>query len=540
MKLLGGHWTWERILNTIGLALLLLAFGTALFRVFARERREADPNIVTIRFAHTHLEGTVREAFDFLAAEYMRRNPGVRVEQMPIPERIYDIWTQTQLVGGTAPDLMHLAGGIDREVLARFFVPLTEHVHSPNPYNAGTALEGLPWRETFIDGLAAPPAFQPRLQEIYGVPNSFFTFRVFYNKELYRAHFGDRPLPTTYEDFVELLADVDALSSGRHGRLLSMAGSRFNAPFLLDFLFKTQTQRLTQELNRSRHLLPDFREQILAFLAGEWSLRSPDVLSGLELMAEVGRFMPAGFMQMGREDAMFFFAQGRALMMVSGSWDAESIRMQTTFPVGVLDLPAPLPDDPRFETFTLGRPSEGTTFAAAAFGLVRLSRNPEVAIDFLRFLTSAEANAGLARRASWIPAIVGVEPAPAMVPFLPYTGGFVPGFDLNFGPDTRRILQTRQHMLFDPEEGAVDRFIDRIESDYADAIRHELNRILVGARRNAAELDVSAIAWFFLSGEDVAAPARERYSAIMETQSAIEWLNYWTRLEVDWMQSRPE
>lgn len=149
-------------------------------------------------------------------------------------------------------------------------------------------------------------------------------------------------------------------------------------------------------------------------------------------MAEVGRFMPAGFMQMAREDAMFYFAQGRALLMVSGSWDAESIRLQTTFPVGVIDLPAPLPDDPRFSEFTLGRPSEGTTFGAAAFGLVRLSRHPEVAIDFLRFLTSAESNRELARRAS------------------------------------------------------------------------------------------------------------ERYSAILETQNAMEWLNYWTRLEVDWIGSAPE
>lgn len=511
-----------------------------MFRILARERREADPDTVTIRFAHTHLEGTVREAFNYLAREYMERNPGVRVEQMAIPERIYDIWTQTQLVGGTAPDLLHLAGGIDREMLARFFVPLTETVHDPNPYNEGTHLEGLPWRETFIDGLAAPPAFQARLQEIYGVPNSFFTFRVYYNKEIYAEHFGDRPLPETYAEFVALLGAVADLPPGPDGRLLPMAGSRFNAPFLLDFLFRTQTQKLTQDLNISRHLLPDFREQILAFLRGDWSLRSPAVLSGLTLMAEVGRYMPAGFMQMAREDAMFYFAQGRALLMVSGSWDAESIRLQTTFPVGVIDLPAPLPDDPRFSEFTLGRPSEGTTFGAAAFGLVRLSRHQDVAVDFLRFLTSAESNRELARRASWIPALVDVEPPEDMVPFLPYTGGYVPGFDLDYGPETRRLIETQRHILFEPSGGGVERFVRRIEGGYADAVEHELQRILVSARRNAAELDVSSGAWFLLAELADDAEAMTRYSAIQETQNAMEWLNYWTRQEVEWIRREAE
>ena len=88
----------EKILNLIGLALVLVCFGLSLGRIVARAFRQEDTRVVTtIRFAHWQLESGIREAFDQLAADYMKLHPDVRVEQMPVPENIYANWLRTQL-----------------------------------------------------------------------------------------------------------------------------------------------------------------------------------------------------------------------------------------------------------------------------------------------------------------------------------------------------------------------------------------------------------------------------------------------------------
>lgn len=525
---------WHRITPWLGLGLLLAMVVLSLGQVWKRERREADPGAITIRFAHTHLEGRVREAFAEAAARYEAHRPGVRVEQIAIPQRIYASWSLTQLVGGTAPDILHLTAEIDREKLARFFVPLTEVVDSPNPYNAGTGLADLPWRETFFDGLGAPPSFQARLQEIYGVPNSLFTFRLYYNADLYRQIFGTKPTPETYEGLIAALEEARIWAAAQPESVVPIIGARFGSPFmvdpLFDNLFTSQTQRLTRELNVSRHLLSDFREQSLAYLRGQWDLESPAVRSGLELMAEMGRYVAPGFVQLRREDSLLQFAQGRALFLVSGSWDVDSIRLLAPFELGVMALPVPDARKERFAPFGFGPISEATSYGAAALGLTRGSPHPEVALDFLRFLTSAEENRALTERANWLPAVVGVEPRPEMVPFMPVEGGYAKGMVLQYGPETRRVWDRHLHLLF-AHGRTVDDFVAALSQEYDEALRTDLTRTLASGWRNVDELESAAGAWWVLA-ELGDADAAERFSAMIETQNAVETLNLWTEAEL--------
>jgi raffinose/stachyose/melibiose transport system substrate-binding protein len=411
---------------------------------------------------------------------------------------------------------------------------LTEAVDAPNPYNAGTALAELPWRETFFDGLAAPPAFQARLQEIYGVPNSLFTFRLYYNADLYRRVFGAKPTPDTYEGLIATLEAARAWTAGQSESFVPIIGARFGPPFMIDplfdNLFTSQTQRLTRELNVSRHLLSDFREQSLSYLRGEWDLESPAIRSGMELMAEVGRYVAPGFVQMRREDSLLQFAQGRALFLVSGSWDVDSIRLLAPFELGVMALPVPDARQERFAPFSFGPISEAATYGAAALGLTRGSKHPDVALDFLRFLTSAEENRALAERANWLPAVVGVEPRPEMVPFMPLQGGYAKGMVLHYGPETQRVWDRHLHLLF-AHGRTVDDFVKALADEYDVALRTDLTRTISSGWRNVDELESAAGAWWVLS-ELGDADAAERFSAMIETQNAVETLNLWTEAEL--------
>ena len=172
------------LLNTLGLGLLLVCFLAAGWRVWQRAHRELADDAIVIRFAHAQLEPGLREAFDAIARDYMARNPDVTVEQIAIPRRAWASWMETQLIGGTAPDLIQLVNN-DPNPILRHFRPIDEWVGKPNPYNDGTALEGLslllqvnnidnePYREYFFDSGLAQRYEEYGRQVLFGVNYRF-------------------------------------------------------------------------------------------------------------------------------------------------------------------------------------------------------------------------------------------------------------------------------------------------------------------------------------------------------------------------------
>ncbi len=469
----------ERILNTIGISLLALCFVISLSRIAMLrfgERTEAGDKVIEIRLAHWQLEGGVRTAIDKMAEEYMKLHPGVRITQIPIPERIYRNWLITQLVGGTAPDIIQIGIGITDERLARFFVPLTDLAQKPNPYNKGTDLEDTPLRDTFVDGMLG--GFNQNLLEYYGVPISGHSIRMFINEDLLEEITGSRDLPLTYEDLIALTKQVDDFSQ-KHGRpIIPIAGSRYNSPLMMTTLFISQTQKKMRELGPPGTLLEVPARTTEALVDGDWGLDSPEVLSGLGLMREVAAEMQPGFMQVTRDDASFYFVQGRALMIVTGSWDATSISQQANFPFAATRIPLPSRQHPRFGGNVLGMFSEAGLTAGMAFGLTRDSEHPEVATDFLQFLASRETNQLFTNTSKWLPAVLGVEPDAQARPFMMESQGYTPGFPLvNAGAraDTSRLVANNFHLLVGPT-GSVEQFVAAIRENFIPFVLVDLTR----------------------------------------------------------------
>ena len=145
--------TGGRILNLIGFALLAGCFVFSFSRVLFLKARGYDPDRTLLRFVHRHLELGVREAFDKVAQRYMDLHPEVLIEQMAIPEAVYNVWLDTKLFGGNVPDIVQYAeGGTPEGHFVNFFLPLSDLVAQPNPYNRGTILEQVAWKDTFFDG----------------------------------------------------------------------------------------------------------------------------------------------------------------------------------------------------------------------------------------------------------------------------------------------------------------------------------------------------------------------------------------------------
>jgi len=487
----------RRAVQYFGLSLLVAAFGLGMLRLFHVGGLGGDAGAHTLRIGHYQLESGAREALAAVIGEYEALHPGRKVVQTAIPERVFPSWLRTQLVGGTPPDIIQLGreSGSFEDIYANYFEPIGSWLRQPNPYNAKTydaesPLEDVPWINTFVDGLERGASYSGALMEHYGVPSTLFTTRVFYNRALLEEVQGDAPMPREFSEFVALCARIEAFAREQNRLIVPIAGSKVNAPPLLQALFESQTQALFLNVDP----LPMLRVSFFEFhgmnaLRGRWNLESPQLHAAFSAMREVGRHMSPGALQLERDDSLFLFSQGRAAFLVTGSQDARSLAEQCAFPLGVFAIPYPSPDDEKYGRFATGDVSEGAVTTQFVLGLTRDSRKKEEAIDFLRFLTSRRMNKLFAETARWLPVVVSVEPSDELAAFSPELEGYPPGpYFLAPGPSTGFLLQTNLHTLLQTS-GSVEAFLDAVRPGFEPAIRADVMRIHQGNVRMTARVD---------------------------------------------------
>ncbi|MES2308939.1 MAG: extracellular solute-binding protein [Verrucomicrobiota bacterium] len=524
----------DQIFAGIGFSLIGLCFILSLSRMFQRISEESDPKLTTIRFSHWQLESGIREGFDAVAQEYMRLHPNVRVIQEPVPEKIYTNWIITQLVGETAPDLV-LLGGVTDERLARYFVPITPYVNQSNPYNQGTDLEKLPWRETYLDGMEG--AYNPNLLEYYSAPFAMHVIRLFYNKELLKKISGRDDLPTDYDAFLQLCHQIQDYAQKSGEVVIPIAGSKYNSAIMVGRFFSTQTQRMVDRPSMGYLLRPDVEILTPRYWENEWSLNDPEIRSGLEMMHEIGLHMQPGFMQLQREDATFYFVQQRAVMIASGSWDRSSVRTETQgrFTVGVCALPSPSPASPRFGKYVLGPVSEASTKAFGGFGIPRSSKSFDVALDFERFLCSRIGNQIFVNRSGWLPAIAGVKIPEELKAFEPQLNGYPEGFALQWSPNVKRVVENELNQLYQVT-GGVDRFISALKPKYAEALAEDSRNNIRGLLRNTFRMETAFGALLELQKQDPHDSHLENKIAEMN-ENMVMAESHWMRGQYDLRQA---
>ncbi len=514
----------------LGWLLVVLAFAAASWRDVSRTVREHDSNRITLRFAHWQLEGGIREAFEVIARDYEKLHPNVRVEQMTIPVGIYSSWGTTQLIGGEAPDLVEIKGGMGGPEVYTYFRPITEEVGQPNPYNAGTPLATVPWRNTYADGM--DNASTSALFECYGASVFASTVRIFYNVELLRKITGRTEPPRTFAEFQKLCAQVRAYAAKSGDSLTPLVCSY--GITLLDDLFRSQTQRLAMGLNPGAGFPPDALNPTslyLAYLNHEWTIDHPGILGGAGLMQAMGREMPLGFLQLKREQAIFYFAQQHALMFMAWSSDATSLRQQVGFPLRAFRNPMPEPGPTGFGANLVGPNAEGGLSTYGLLGIPRTSSHPELAVDFLRFLTSQPEDRKFARISGSLPVIIGIEPEGFAKDLMPDGRGF-PSGPTFMGGETGRVFASNLHRLFGPE-GSSAAFLQALALELPASMRRDVENLVHQTTRSAALNDTTVEALDQLRHREPANPTLARkYQGLVETQNEQEANVYYTDLRL--------
>lgn len=470
-------------------------------------------------------EEAATEALEAIAREYTSLHPEVIVKFQRIPASIYYQWFRTQLVSDNPPDIIQYNLQQDsslRQLISRNFLPLNHLVNQPNPYNAGTSLDGVPLAQTYVDGLRGRVAYFPEMGTYFGLPYSARTLRIIYNRDLMAAIAGDPDYnPKTWDEFVALCHRVQAYAEEKGEKLFPIAASQFGVYLVANESFINVTQKLA--LRHDYNLDFDANYPLgttLGYLNRHWDLTTPEIRAGFQLYEQIGSFMQPGFLQFSDSDVLFQFLQGRALMMVAAS---PALGDVAEFKLGVFRIPGIPRDDPQYGQYVLGPYSEASHSTTHPFGIPRGTPHRETAQDFLLFLTSQRINQQFALTTDQVPVIKGVALGPLAKKFAPDPDGYPYGLQpRSLGSASSQMTFARSLYLLFRQDGGIDAFIRNLESNqYREIVYRDAGVISKNYQQNLHETDV-ALTGRYLSTDPTDPDAKSEIARLTLRQTFFE------------------
>lgn len=494
----GGKWQ-----NYLAIGILLVAYATAVVNVLLvhkNELQQADDRVV-LRLTHWQLEAGVVDTLNTMAREFEKvyeQETGVKLKiiQNPINERAYKQYVQTQCIGGTAPDLVEVIFNSTSEAnyTRRFFLATSDYAGIPNPYNKGTNLEGVRWADTFRDGMYN--ALDTETMEYYGAPLSMLTTRMFYNKRMLKEALGMDEPPSDYRSFLECCDKLNAWAKakGMEG-FRPIAGSEYMIGSLLGWSLNPLSFQLMMDSDLNLDGKVADLESIASYVLGKYSEKNEEIKAGHELLRSFTKYYPDSFMSKKREEAGFRFSRGLGAFIVSGAWDANSYIQNSDFPVGVCSFPLPLRSDKTYGKFLSGPQSEAEVGGSMRFGVTKFSRNPEVAVKFLMFLTSQKNNEWINKKFKWIPVIHGTQAYGVMKDFMPRSKGFWGWTVFGGGSKTTAVHKQAYWNLFE-QRITYDEFANNLRNAMPRAIAADLQQAMRELRERRVVMDAN-VSWTY-------------------------------------------
>lgn len=496
----------KKYFNLTGMAMLVSFFVLSAAMVVRNHggmevMLSSDTKVIV--FAHWQLEDGFREGFDEAIAEYEKRKAGqgikVKVRQVAIPVRGYSQWYLTQLIGGEPADVIEIMGSSD--IQNQYLISLAPYIGLKNPWNAGTPLEDYSWRDGFVDNMLS--AFDPAYSDFFGVCIFMHTTRVYVNVDLYEKACGTSRLPETVTEWLDscrkireygreinkplIPIGVRGFDKGTLGQLLGNYNSQLNAG-LADcgslYKYGVANSEIFRRVN-----------------AGELSKET--LLRPYELIHEIGQYFAEGFSAIDLEQTKYLFSSGNVCYFIDGTYNAWSLVSNSPFRVAVIRMPV-LDREHPLGRDAVGRVSELGAGVGGKFGIARKSKHRDIALDFLRFITSYDINKmTMVDHCRWMSSLKHVEYEGLMKSFVPVgSTGYIPvGIPFDLGAySRRRNLQRAERGIIvnDPAPGLS--FWNGFLRDRP-AIIDELRETGYGIQRNLWVMDATRSALSYGAAE---------------------------------------
>jgi len=476
----------------LGLLLALAFYIVSVIMVFRIQRGGdiLDKNVKTITFAHWSLEDGFREGFDEaikLFEEYKaKQGQKVKVLQTTVPFPGYAQWFMTQLIGGDPADVIKI--GASSDIQNQYFTPLSQYIGNPNPFNKGTPLEGVPWKDTYVDDMRG--SLDWNYAEYYGVGICVHTFRMYVNMELLQKATGSRKLPETLTEWLSICEKMREYGK-KIGRPVIPVGVRGFDRGTINSLLSYYQSQLNADLNDT---LPEFCGDISAvdIFKGleEGKISRERQLAAVSIIAEIGKYFCDGFPSTDLEQTKFLFFTGNVGFFPEGTWNAFSMINNSPFEVEIIDVPVIGPDH-KYSKFFSGRPYEQGA-VGAMFGIPKATKNFDLALEFLQFITSWKINQmTMVEHCKWIAAVKKVKYTGIMAKMQPLPGSrrANAGFYFGFGTKSyKKIYETIEASIInktpDPQEYFWRDFISRIPD-----MHDEITEMIENGKRNMLNIE---------------------------------------------------
>lgn len=451
------------------------------------------PDTKVITFAHWQLEDGFREGFEeaikIYEEEKARQGVKVKVRQLGIPIRGYSQWLLTQLIGGEPADVLELTGSSD--IFNQYFVALSPYIGEKNPWNRGTPLENYSWRESFADDMLA--SLDPNYSEFFSVNLFMMTVRVYANVDLIRKATGSDKMPDTVTEWLEICRKVREYGKATNRPVIPIGVRGFDKA-TLSTLFYDYNAQLNGDLSDFISAYGFGGAPADAFEAiNNGTLDRERLLDPVRLIAEIGQYFAEGFPSIDLEQTKYLFFSGNVGFFIDGSYNAWSMVNNSPFEVKVIRLPELTAAHP-LGGHALGRVNELGSGLGGKFGIPKRTKNFDLALDFLRFITSYRINQlTMVEHSRWLSSLKQVKYEGFMKDLEPitdtgYTGANDP-FN-NGGYSYRRVLQLLEKVIIenpsDPGQVFWDGFLDD-----RPILTSELHETVLGIQRTLWSMDGS-------------------------------------------------
>lgn len=305
-----------------------------------------------------------------VADEYQKQRPLTKVLLEGDPRMAEKL--RIRVLEGSLPEVTNADINIRSLVANGDVQPLDEWLDGPS-WDGKTT-----WRESFLPGSLEQYQYEGKT---YGVPLVYVVWSVYYNKTLFETEGWQRP--QTWQQFESLCQKVESKGPAA-------------------VAFQGRYPFYAQALLRHLYFHLAGRQAYIAQQRGEKrSFDNSAMREALTLVSDLARnHFQSGALGMSHTEAQLEFFQGRAAMLMCGSWLFSEMQDN-------------IPEDFRLGAFPLPLPELKVTEPHASYAtsgyffVMKSSRNPAGGVDFLRYLTSSDVAGRFAKERGITVAIQG-------------------------------------------------------------------------------------------------------------------------------------
>lgn len=287
-----------------------------------------------------------RWAYEQIIEAYEAQNPGVDIEFHAFEASTYNTVLTTALTAGEGPDIIHVRayGNLETFAAPGYLMPLDDEVPALQEFPP-LAVQGQQLRS---DG------------QTYAVPFASQTLVVFYNERIFDEL--ELEIPTTWEEF---LAAAETVQEAGYIPIANGTATGWMNEILMGAI-------------APNFYGADFFNEVIA---GETTFEDPRFVGALERLLELRPYLAPQHEGVDYATAQNLFVNELAAMFIGGSFEIANFRnMNPDLDFNIMAPPAAAEGEPQLVSW----------FLDGGYAVNADTEHPEEALDFVRFLASAE------------------------------------------------------------------------------------------------------------------------------------------------------